>query len=99
MSSLYLCGVPTNECNGGQSQLAAGLGCGKSHSTHKEAFACKRAHLRSQGFVQVGAREFRDPRDGVILVLDKISHFGARLRRGKEGGRHMSGFRVGGFVW
>jgi hypothetical protein len=95
-----LCGVPKNDCNGSFTKTSSGLGAASSaHATPREAFACMKRFLLSQGFVQVGSREFAPPGGGPVRVLTKKSRFGGRLRRGKEGTRRMPILRGGGIAF
>lgn len=48
-----------------------------------------RSFLLSRGYTQISQREFEPPDGGPVRVLSKKSHYGERLRLGKEGGRHM----------
>lgn len=54
-------------------------------------------HLKAQGYIPVGAREFLTPGGGPVLVLSKKSKFGGRLRNGKLGERLMP--KRGGIVY
>ena len=89
----YLCGVPHSECQGSMTPVNAFLATdGKRHKTHasrKEAKRCKVRSLLRKGYIQRGPSEFKDPKDGYILVLSKETHFGIRLRTGKEGARNQ----------
>jgi hypothetical protein len=86
----YSCGVSREHCTG--TSIGLNSRCGgnlnpkvKLHSTRKEAFKCKCRHLISTGHERVGSREFREPNGGPIVVLTKVSHFGAEWRSGKGG--------------
>jgi hypothetical protein len=87
MSTRYriLCGVPEEECTGGKFQTDQRLGTKKAHTSRKGAFDCRARWLRSQGYEQVGSREFKPPDGGPRLILSKKSKFGGFLRLGKEG--------------
>ncbi len=78
----HACGVPESECLG--TYTATNLRNAKLHATQLEAFKCHAKHLLSQGFVQVGPREFASPKDGPIRVLTKKCRFGAPYRQGKN---------------
>lgn len=94
----YVCGVPKEYCVGSMTGASGGLhkGC-KMHGTPQEAFKCHAKYLVSQGYVQVGSREFAAPNNGPIRVLTKKSRFGSRCRGGK-GERFMPEKQVGGHV-
>lgn len=94
----YLCGVPSERCVGSMTGASGGLhkGC-KMHGSPVEAFKCHAKYLVSQGFAQVGPREFASPNNGPVRVLTKKSRFGARARGGK-GDRFMPEQQVGGVV-
>lgn len=98
--SRVLCGVPKEFCQGGKLTSDQSLGTNKVHRTHSEAFACYRRYLiEVKGFRQIGPRDFAPADGGPVWVLTKRSRFGARLRTGKEGSRHMpSGKRNQGVV-
>lgn len=85
----WLCGVPLGECRGSLTQASNGLGKGgrKMHSSPQEAASCQAHNLVTQGYAQVGPREFSKG-DGPIVVLTKKSRAGARVRGGK-GSRYM----------
>jgi hypothetical protein len=55
----------------------------KTHVKSSDAFACYRRWLLAQGYEEVGPHDFRPPQGGPILVLNKPSHFGGKLRQGK----------------
>lgn len=94
---VYMCGVPRDKCTGGQENLNAGLqGPRKVHPTSEAAFNCHKNFLISQGYTQVGSRDFSPPDGGPVRVLTKKSKFGARLRNGKEGTRNMSNVKIKG---
>lgn len=95
----YFCGVPTDKCIGSLSQLSNGIRRNpKTHSSPEQAFKCYAKYLLTQGYIQVGPREFASPNDGPILVLTKKSRFGARLRGGK-GARYMPEKMLGGTIY
>ena len=94
MSSKFLCGVPGDQCCGYYSVTNKSLGNSvKTHPTAEEAFACHAKHLINQKFIQIGAREFVDPKTGYVRVLTKKSKFGAKLRQGKSGEKSTSSGR------
>lgn len=80
----YLCGVPRQHCCGSFSVLNAAMPQGtKVHNSTIDAFKCMATYLISQGYKQVGSREFKrgdEPR----LVLTRKSKYGASLRMGKN---------------
>jgi hypothetical protein len=55
----------------------------KTHSSTDEAFLCHKKYLLSQGYTQVGSREFASPNGGPIRLLRKKSKYGTPLRKGK----------------
>lgn len=69
------------ECNGGISKSSKSI---RIHSSREDAFRCYVRYLLSQGYKPYGInrRDFESP-SGSILVLDKMTHFGAELRQGK----------------
>ena len=79
----YLCGVSAENCIGTDA-MVGGNEFIKVHSTRDEAFRCMQRHLVTQGYTQIGPREFAPPDDGPVLLLNKRSKFGGVLRRGKE---------------
>lgn len=85
MSQLkHTCGVPKELCNGGTVLTNKSLGGSiKAHGTSEEAFKCHKRYLLSQGYEQIGSRDFRPPDGGPILILSKKSKFGGKLRKGK----------------
>jgi hypothetical protein len=88
----YLCGTPTDHCGGSLGILSAAFkGKGtRTHNSPQEAMRCHSRYLvRVLGFEKLGAREFRAPDGSGIRVLTKPSHFGAKMRPGKEGARNM----------
>ena len=100
-----LCGVPENECTGGRYQTTAGLGQSiKAHASHEAAFKCKMRQLLKQGYERVEDVPdcLRIPDGGGILVLGKVSQFGAKMRLGKNseqsGKRIMPKIRTGGII-
>jgi hypothetical protein len=82
----HLCGTPKEYCTGSYTSASNGLskggGC-KAHGTPQDAFKCYAKHLISQGYTQIGSREFAAPNNGPIVFLTKKSRFGARCRGGK----------------
>lgn len=93
MSRRYviLCGVPEHDCTGGRyitdQQLPR-----KAHASRSDAFKCYKRYLTHvKGYRQRKGHSARDMyKEGEpILVLSKQSHFGTRLRAGKEGTRLM----------
>jgi len=46
-----------------------------------------KSYLLGSGYHQIGMREFSPPDGGPVRVLTRPSHFGGRLRMGKEGSR------------
>lgn len=94
--SSFVCGVPKDFCQGSIKNVSFGEGI-KVHGSSKQAFQCHKAYLLLQGYKQIGSREFQQPGEP-ILVLSKESHFGVRLRSGKEDNRDMPSGRTGGFI-
>lgn len=94
----FTCGVEPKLCTGGLSMASHGLGNAiRTHSSPQEAFACKRRSMIAEGWTPIGAREFRPPagvNDGYIMVLNKPSHFGGELRKGKTGEKGTGKSRV-----
>ena len=92
----YLCGTPKAECTGTVAQVSS---CGepqeacKVHMSPEEAFRCYSRYLVKHGYIQTGPRDFKDPKDGMNLVLTKKSHFGAMVRPGKtdDNGKSVKG--------
>lgn len=90
MARRYLCGTPPADCSGSWTHVNFGLtgtkgGSTKTHTDSRDAFGCYRRWLISQGYEERGPREFKSPQDGSILVLEKATRFGGRLRPGKAG--------------
>ena len=87
--NVYLCGVPDADCTGSKIMTDQQLPTKtpKAHNDPSEAFRCYCKYLKTQGYVQIGSREFLSPEDsphkGTVLVLTKQSRFGGRLRKGK----------------
>lgn len=80
----FLCGVPDQFCSGGVKAIE-NIVAKRGHSSSEEAFRCKKNYLVQQlGYTQIGAREFRPPDGGPVLVLTKKSRYGGVVRRGKE---------------
>jgi hypothetical protein len=74
------CGAPFVDVNAnfaGQSKPR------KLHGSHDEAFRCTAHYLTRHGHERIGGREFKSSATGQIVVLTKISKFGARFRTGK----------------
>jgi hypothetical protein len=93
----YLCGVPSDKCTGGMTGVSNGLKkAGKTHGSPAEAHKCYSKWLLSQGYTQVGPREY-SKNGGPILLLTKKSKFGARLRGGKAD-RQMPSVTPGGLI-
>lgn len=82
----YTCGVPKEQCKGSFTDLNSGTRnlIVKTHVSPEEAFKCHKNWLLSQGYTQVGNREFSPPNNGPIRVLSKKTHFGGVLRFGKN---------------
>lgn len=97
----FLCGVPKDNCMGGLKSLSHSLGGNmtryRTHTTQREAMTCYIKWRESQGYKRFGAHDLRAP-DGHVEMLGKVSHFGMRLRRGKEGNRLMPSNRTGGGI-
>ncbi len=93
----YLCQSPGSHCGGAKSQYCSGMvKCdSKTHATPQECFRCYTRYLLSQGYTQLGKREFVKG-DGPILLLDKPSK-GTRLRGGK-GKRYNSTSLMSGLI-
>ena len=99
----FMCGVPRGLCQGTFRKVSKGLrsfdDAVKTHGSRLQAFDCYKAYLLQQGYKRIGSREFQKAGEP-ITVLTKKSHFGARLRSGKEGTRDMpSGQRTGGCIF
>lgn len=86
-----LCGVPSRECGG--AELLLNKRYMKVHATPPEAFKCHVKWLISQGYKQVGTREFCKD-NGSVLILTKKCRFGGTLRLGKTvkggGGKRLT---------
>lgn len=82
--NLFLCAVPRESCAGFVYITDQHLPP-KAHNSSSEAFKCHARYLKSQGYEQIGPREFRPPDGGPVLVLPKQSKYGGRLRQGKRG--------------
>ena len=88
----YACPTPAEHCignrticNGSIQDRAVGQKARMTHNSGKEAFTCYARYLVNiLKYTQVGSREFDQGEGKPILVLDKKSRFGARLRSGKE---------------
>lgn len=104
MAQKYYCGVPDKECSGAThitNSMLNRAGCVKLHADSEDAFRCYRRWLISQGYEQVGPREFARGREP-IRVLTRKSKFGTRMRagKGKEGatGSRFMPLTTRGFV-
>lgn len=96
----FMCGTPKESCCGGLLKVNFAPTI-KAHSSSKEAFNCKRNHLISLGYSQIGTREFLKEGEPV-LFLTKKSRFGGKLRKGKEAKesrRAIPNGRVGGTIF
>lgn len=92
----YVCSTPKNICGGKTTKYSNGIkDSPKTHSTPQEAQRCHIRYLLSQGYSQLGPREF-SLNGGPILVLNKASK-GCRLRGGKAD-RMMGRMTTGGFI-
>jgi hypothetical protein len=95
-----ICGVPDANCSGSSTAASNGIRHGgqrKMHGSHEEAFKCYAKYLLSQGYKQIGSREFAPPDGGPIMLLTKKSKFGSTCRGGK-GDRQMPVMMVGGTI-
>lgn len=103
-----LCGVPREFCNGqevktdqtlSQTQKGKLIKC---HTGRAAAFSCMRRYMKTQGWRQVGSKEFAPPNGGPIRVLTRPGRYGARLRAGKgskeAGSRYMPARLTGGAI-
>ena len=97
---IFACGVPRINCSGQLAKVSHGLDNSqiKTHSTHDGAFACMSAYLIKIGYTRIGGREFSPPDGGPVRVLTKRTRYGAPLRNGKEGNRHMPCYHRSGIV-
>lgn len=89
-TSRWMCGVDKGICTG--STLVAGGHLGKviqAHGDPAQAFKCKRRSLLLQGYTQIGPREFCKD-GGPILVLNKKTRFGFRVRWAKDKSRYLA---------
>ena len=92
----YVCSTPKNVCGGRNTKYSNGIkDAPKTHSTPQEAQRCYVRYLLSQGYTQLGPREF-SLNGGPILLLNKASK-GTRLRGGKAD-RYMGRMTTGGFM-
>lgn len=93
----YVCSVPPKECGGRQTKYSQGVKSPtpKTHATPQECHKCLCRYLLSQGYTQLGPREF-SLNGGPIQLLNKPGR-GYRLRGGK-GDRYMSRGNTGGFM-
>jgi len=108
MNYAYLCPTPKNCCTGKVGNYSASLDKQgiKKHGSPHEAMACYVRYLtQTLGYERLSSREFRPPDGGPIVVLSKVSRFGARLRSGKSGegsansnSRGMPSVRTGGVI-
>lgn len=94
----YLCGAPGEKCGGSLAILSAGFKNKgfKIHNSSSEAMACYRRYLISEGYTQLGPREFQKAPGEPIMFLTKQSRFGAKMRPGKAGRNMPGGRRSGG---
>src|SRR5688500_14464476 len=88
-----LCGVPDNECSGGNFPVNKGMHVKRTHESPQQAFKCHKRWLLKQGYEQIGSREFRPPDGSETLVLTKQSKFGGKVRKGKTGEQGDAGKR------
>jgi hypothetical protein len=98
--SKYFCGVEQHLCGGSTfigsgSMKASRL---KVHASPEAAHACMGSALVKEGYTKLDNCTFRPPDGGPVRVLTRPGRFGARLRSGKEGSRHMPAKRTGGVV-
>ena len=85
MARKVYCGTPNNECFGFPHITNSMLNMASSvklHADSAEAFKCYKRWLISQGFEQIGPREFAKD-GGPIRVLTRKSKFGTMMRSGK----------------
>lgn len=88
-SERFLCGVKEAQCTGTHTQFSQNYhGPHKTHGSREEAFRCKVKSLLDAGYTRIDAKTFSPPDGGPLLVLTKVSKFGAVVRQGKEG-RYM----------
>ena len=82
----FLCPTPKSHCCGSNGNYSASLDKQKikKHGSPEEAMKCYAAYLISEGYERISPREFRKEGEP-IMVLTKVSRFGARLRSGKAG--------------
>lgn len=80
----FLCGVPAPMCTGSFKSVGR-KASEKTHTDQIGAFLCMAKYLTKQGYTRLSRKEFLNPASGYVRVLPKISHFGGRLRMGKEG--------------
>jgi hypothetical protein len=82
----YLCGTPSEFCQGAHFQTDQLLKSKKAHASSEDAFKCYAHYLiHHAGYKRIGQREFSLGHDKPILVLTKKIRFGGALRQGKEG--------------
>lgn len=105
MSTHVLCGTPKQFCSGSNPHMSKSLEGVKVHADSEQAFKCYARYLvKERGYERIGSREFKPP-EGYVLVLNKKSNFGGKLRKGKSpkkgaaGNRFMAGKRTGGMVY
>jgi len=92
MPRVVMCGTPNQHCSGSTLTTNTFLRSAspKGHPTHEAAYRCYRSYLiRELGYTDIGSRTFRPPNGGPLRVLTRKSKFGASLRLGKMGERHM----------
>lgn len=83
--NMYLCGTPKEHCGGSLLPTSdKWKGSPKGHGSRADAMHYYGNYLKSQGYEQIGSREFKSPNGGPVLVLTKVSRFGGRMRKGKE---------------
>lgn len=89
MARRFMCGTPTNLCEGSKCAMNAALGKSfqqKAHSSRPEAFRCyKRYLIKHEGYLATNdsLRELSHP-ERPRLILSKQSKFGQELRLGKN---------------
>lgn len=93
----YLCSTPQEHCGGARTKFSNGLGkAGKTHGTPQDCCKCYKRYLLKLGYTQIGPREFVLG-DGPVILVNKASKSGTRLRGGK-GGRYMGRQVTGGTI-
>lgn len=95
----YLCGVPGDRCTGGTANVSHGLrpSVRRMHGSRLQAMRCYQLWLERTGYTRLSSRMFRAPNNGPVLVLNRESQFGDRLRPGKAG-RSMPTIHTSGTV-